>query len=293
MAFKILPVLSVLAFFMFIHASCEPCEHVMSISLANGTRAKDGSIVMDGISFPNETQFVDENGDLRGCPCISRNCVRKCCPPGHHFNERYKCWPLNGSIGVDILTEPGDVLHPDIRKLDEDFYVIYKTKCLTPHPTLSIGTGKNTIAGESYKILPNGTLVMVKNKTNVWNETESNTYTYEPERYCFDHASLENGTVFVTCQSKAAVQKEQVEDVMRWSETAANWLSVIFLILTFIVYSLFSSLRNLHGKTLMAYVVCLAVAYTFLPLMKHAEFQNQIEDNACIALGTYRNSTLS
>lgn len=39
-------------------------------------------------------------------------------------------------------------------------------------------------------------------------------------------------------------------------------LSVPFLIITFLVYGLIPELRNLHGKNLMSYVVCLTLAYT-------------------------------
>lgn len=34
-----------------------------------------------------------------------------------------------------------------------------------------------------------------------------------------------------------------------------------FLVITFLVYGLIPDLRNLHGKNLMSYVICLAVAY--------------------------------
>lgn len=44
-------------------------------------------------------------------------------------------------------------------------------------------------------------------------------------------------------------------------------LSVPFLVITFLVYGLIPELRNLHGKNLMSYVVCLSVAYTSMAII--------------------------
>lgn len=50
---------------------------------------------------------------------------------------------------------------------------------------------------------------------------------------------------------------------INWCTSFAGMLiSVPFLIVTFLVYGLIPELRNLHGKNLMSYVLCLTVAYT-------------------------------
>ena len=43
--------------------------------------------------------------------------------------------------------------------------------------------------------------------------------------------------------------------------------SVPFLVITFLVYGLIPELRNLHGKNLMSYVLCLSVAYTTMAII--------------------------
>lgn len=45
-------------------------------------------------------------------------------------------------------------------------------------------------------------------------------------------------------------------------------ISVPFLIVTFLVYGLIPELRNLHGKNLMSYVLCLAVAYSNMAVIQ-------------------------
>ena len=44
--------------------------------------------------------------------------------------------------------------------------------------------------------------------------------------------------------------------------------SVPFLVITFLVYGIIPELRNLHGKNLMSYVLCLSVAYTTMAFIQ-------------------------
>lgn len=61
--------------------------------------------------------------------------------------------------------------------------------------------------------------------------------------------------------------------------------SVPFLILTFLVYAIVPELRNLHGKSLMCYVLGLIIAYTILI---NLQFGNMPSANwACYTLGKY------
>jgi hypothetical protein len=53
-----------------------------------------------------------------------------------------------------------------------------------------------------------------------------------------------------------------------------------------LAYSLISELRDLHGKTLVCHVLCLAVAYTFLTAVQlGGETLNQ---QLCVGVGEYR-----
>lgn len=52
-------------------------------------------------------------------------------------------------------------------------------------------------------------------------------------------------------------------------------LSVPFLLVTFFVYACIPELRNMHGKSLMCYVLGLAVGYTVLSLVQMAIFEGK------------------
>lgn len=61
-------------------------------------------------------------------------------------------------------------------------------------------------------------------------------------------------------------------------------LSVPCLIVTFLVYGLIPELRNLHGKNLMSYVLCLAVAYTSMSIV-YLQTQSLGDHWLCMFLG--------
>lgn len=62
-------------------------------------------------------------------------------------------------------------------------------------------------------------------------------------------------------------------------------LSVPFLLVTFVIYSVIPELRNMHGSTLRGYVGPLIVAYTVLSILQIVP-QNKITDGQCIFMGT-------
>ncbi|XP_031779178.1 G-protein coupled receptor Mth2 isoform X3 [Nasonia vitripennis] len=271
-------------------AAEQPCHELVSVSLENATEVlAEGSVLLDGLTFPSSAQYRDEYGQLRGCPCLVMKCIRFCCQPGEFHDKLHKdrpglCYKPSANETADeefdLPPLPDGILDPEVSGYD-DFYRIHRKGCVVPAQYgiyLSGRLAKNSdlprISGDGHFVLENTNIDGVK--TN---------YTHEQERFCVAYSRIHNTTKILACNSPAEDSRVKMENAMRWSETAANWLSVIFLIATFAVYSLFSSLRNLHGKTLMAYVACLTMAYAVLPFIKHAEIQNNIlSDNSCKAM---------
>jgi hypothetical protein len=60
--------------------------------------------------------------------------------------------------------------------------------------------------------------------------------------------------------------------------------SLPFLFITFCVYSFFGELRNLHGKSLMCFVLGLMIMYTFLIIVQF-EKETEAGDLMCIFCG--------
>ena len=275
-------IFTVYNFFTFQPVSCELCESNLSINIENGTEEDDGSIFFDGLIFPNETRYIDTEGELLGCPCKVKKCIRKCCGPDEVLDNDYTCSLRNESDFTDVFSNSVDLIHSAINKLDDDFYVIHTMDCATPELLVIVASGEYKLPGENFQIVPNGSLIL----TQIDKDNNKVAITaYGPERYCIEHLEATNGTIFITCRTEGQLSELKRESIKRWAETATNWFSVIFLIMTFIVYLILPDLRNIHGLTLMSHIACLTVTYTFLPIMKHNEFQGRISKGLCVAVG--------
>ncbi|OXU30940.1 hypothetical protein TSAR_002778 [Trichomalopsis sarcophagae] len=259
----------------------QPCHELVSVSLENATEVfANGSVFFDGLTFPKPTQYRDEKGRLRGCPCLVKKCIRFCCRPGEIHDKLHKDRPVlchkpstNETYeDFDLPPLPDGVLDASVGGY-EDFYTIHRQGCIVPKQATIYLSGKMAMKSDSPSITAHGHFKLEHTKDAV-----VKTYIHEPDSYCVAYSKKHNASKIRLCNSPSEARKEKMENAMRWSETAGSWLSVIFLIATFTVYSLFPVLRNLPGKTLMAHVASMALAYISLPFIKHAEIQNSILD---------------
>lgn len=62
-------------------------------------------------------------------------------------------------------------------------------------------------------------------------------------------------------------------------------LSVPFLIATFLVYAILPELRNVHGKSLMCYLLGLTVGYSVLSYIQFKGGDHSIESATCRIFG--------
>ena len=62
-------------------------------------------------------------------------------------------------------------------------------------------------------------------------------------------------------------------------------ISIPFLLTTFCIYGFFSELRNLHGKSLMCFVLGLLIMYTFLIIIQFQADSFALESIACVFCG--------
>lgn len=88
---------------------------------------------------------------------------------------------------------------------------------------------------------------------------------YPPWDYCIDWQSTDRIGVIV-CLPNAQNASLSEEYTFYCVGTI---VSIPFLVATFLVYAIIPELRNLYGKTLMCYVICLVIAYVFLILVTY------------------------
>lgn len=81
----------IIAVFFVVSIDCNPCSRDESLNITNGVVFENGSVVHDGLEYPDGTWYVSDvdGSDVRfGCPCIGRLCLWKCCGIGQMFLNR-------------------------------------------------------------------------------------------------------------------------------------------------------------------------------------------------------------
>lgn len=267
-------------------AFSQPCPDFMSISLENGTVNDDGSVSYDDLTYPKSAQFYSNNGTLHGCPCNVKRCVRMCCPAGQ-FQDKRTCYtPENETLRDFVYPSLPEIVYEG--DLLNDFYLIHSNLNANTCKTLSLFS---VFAKNNYSRIQN--LTITKDGSFVIRSLDDLHHSYDIEKYtqqeyCIARSKIRPETKFVLCELEKDIKNANMERIKRFCKIVGSCVSVLFMSMTIIVYSLFSSLRNLYGKTLMCQISCMIMAECFLPVINlqdivQASYENQI---SCKAFGT-------
>lgn len=235
------------------------CQPFPSIVLERGetSRLANGSLVHDKLVYPAGSYQVVGN-ETRGCVCKLRPCLRKCCRRNEILGagDRPNCTRLPSGWPEPDLVLGRAQLAMDIQgvsRVSELFTVVEGMGC-------SENASKYMLEPERYEedmfvLERNGTLRTSLNQFPAW-------------AYCLDwKESFEKIGVLVCVSADPAASNEDQER-QQDSYKIGIAISIPFFLATFLVYAIIPELRNLYGKTLMCYVACLILAYTFLVIAK-------------------------
>lgn len=114
-----------------------------------------------------------------------------------------------------------------------------------------------------YFLFENGTVMIYKNNTPIGIKNHNDfciSNFYDPKK---TDSSI---TTAAACFPKQ-ISDEPIEK-LNISIPIAMITSIIFLIITFFVYSVLRDLRNIHGKTVMAYSACLCFSYLTIVIVQ-------------------------
>ncbi|XP_065081426.1 G-protein coupled receptor Mth2-like isoform X2 [Ochlerotatus camptorhynchus] len=264
-------VCALLAIFSVKYISCDslPCDFMDSLNITDGIRDALGNIIHNSILYkPKYYRTIDYDYEnfstkkyvqeyIRGCPCAVRLCVRMCCPRGTMLFNR-KCEPFDVKMEVLLNTS----LYNEQRKFElvdlaqHNMYgFLYGKPCQhvyeLDHP------------GDKWSLARNGSIIY-------------DDKLYTRNRYCFMQNNLSEPVMPFVCF-------ETQEEFKYALYPIGMLLSVPFLLVTFFVYACIPELRNMHGKSLMCYVLGLAVGYTVLSLVQMAIFEGK--SLPCMFLG--------
>ncbi|XP_046390121.1 G-protein coupled receptor Mth2-like [Ischnura elegans] len=269
----IAPFLTVTTHELTTHELCPPWQRSEirhAIFFSNGT-IKD---VDANQLYPPGTHWAETaNGTttLYACPCkLSKPCLRKCCPWDHAMdNDTLQCVPHRDSPSSRDWFRPRTSAdtESDVIELSQ-FSILYGNYCwgFLLEPQFYPGD-------EFYINATDGTLEAPLLKKFGWNTSN----------YCLEYVENDNLYLPYVC-FPLPIDYEHICDTLRYSiYNLGMTISIVFLIISLVIYSTTSELRNLHGKRLMCHIVSLLVGYISLAIVQIAG--GNLNENTCTAFG--------
>lgn len=238
----------------------KPCKYLDSINITDGEMNEDdGSITFEGVYYPSylhavyDYEFVNESyrqpvaPHVRGCACKLAPCVRMCCPRGQYL-YRTNCY-TNDSVSDLSVSVTRDGENFEEEKVFEIFNYVVGKPCHEINPM------------EPSKYPDTDTWVLFRNGSVLLGDPPSemlskNKYCLNPIQY---NDSIEIS--LMTCFIPATSTKDS------WLPYGM-FISVPFLVVTILVYTILPELRNVHGKSLVCYLLGLIVGYITLGWIK-------------------------
>ena len=236
-----------------------PCSKSHSIIISNYTLFDNESLLdLDkNILYPPDYFWTDvdknNNTKIRGCICLLKSCVRKCCPEGRVFLDN-NCISSNMSLLYPFELKYIDVdTYDTINDTDADVHLIYGNPCkgeayvLNPSPDFP---------EDMYYLLNTGILFVPAIRNHTLDD------------FCMEAFEEYNQILPLVCITEDDVLIVDKPTEQTLLNPIGMIISLPFLLLTFMVYAVLSELKNLHGLCLMSYVGCLFIAYTILAIVQ-------------------------
>jgi hypothetical protein len=249
------------------------CNKLFSVVITQWKIFPNGSLLsLDDthVLYPPEYFWKELNDDnvteVRGCLCLLRNCIRKCCPEGQTLTKEQDCVPSNLSLLHPFSPQFIDE-HTNKPVKNVDVHRLYGNPCSYGGFLLDPAAK----ADDQFTLLLTGILSA---------PAEGN---FTVAQYCIEAFEEQKAILPLLC-----LQEEGYDPVTQGAGIHLMYpigliISVPFLFATFFVYAVISELRNLHGKSLMCHVSSLLTAYLFLAVVQLGEAN--LSNEFCIFCG--------
>nr|XP_022917481.1 G-protein coupled receptor Mth2-like isoform X14 [Onthophagus taurus] len=215
-----------------------------TVDITDGKTDVNGSITINNDTYSIKN-YYKKNGQIFGCVCRIKSCIRKCCPDGQVISNK------NCTNSDRKFNDYFDL--SSVENLSYYYKVNGFLKCST-NRVLALKSLRKTLFIER-----DGKLIYGKESYNV-------------ENYCMDY--FQDFSVFnvLFC----------LKDLAEVSSTTTTGMiiSMPFLIATFLVYALLPD-KNLPAKSLMCYVLSLLFAYIMLVTI---QLNSNLEHGACVTI---------
>ncbi|XP_055619910.1 G-protein coupled receptor Mth2-like isoform X2 [Toxorhynchites rutilus septentrionalis] len=224
-----------------------PCHFRDSINISSGTRDTQRNIFHSGIKYgPQNYALIDydlEGYDvkvktasyLRGCLCQVAKCVRLCCPVGEWFSSDAKCVVLNDSFRVSVNIESAEGIGVTNLLETNKFGFVHQKPC----------PGLLREDADDWFIDDTGAIRMMD-------------VVFPQDEYCLAVEANASTAIPHVCP---------FFEEAKITYSLGIVLSIPFLVATLLIYACIPDLRNIHGKSLICYVLALTIAYVVLLLI--------------------------
>jgi len=260
---------------------CEPREHIIkNLEDNNQTSTKFyiNSTEINNFTLQeikeNFTKIEDKNNSIlyklnsnriikitfveyRACD-DSITCIQFCCPLGNILTIKGRCI----SRGEDNYALPNMYALPNIHGNDSEDETIDELFLTVRDPCVAKGYDREFLFPNRYLFLTNGSLYNNHDGEHI-----------SPKSYCFAIMFRDTYDVFV-CENRTTLPV---------FISMCLLLSLPFLLLTFIIYSILPEFQNIHGYTLRAHVGSLFITYA---IMCFGQVFGLSEVKYCVVLGT-------
>ncbi|RVE50936.1 hypothetical protein evm_004503 [Chilo suppressalis] len=265
-------------FILFVFAlvsdvTSEPCSINTGIDLSDAELSADNSFVKFGVRFPPKYVFQRNiSGEVRpfGCICELKKCFHKCCPLNTvMYNKSCTQMPgedrvVNGNLTLNYI----DRLKRRLDVTKDEFALLYGRPCSAVFMEV-----------EKWYLQEDGSLyVDTPNMIPPW-------MVRGPDTYCIDTFVYDNpdGTRSTRMDALVCFASKQEEHYYLLTSTCMV-ISCVFILVTCAVYAWLPELRNLHGRVLMAYLLCLCVGFSLFATMQILLYVDNISATTCVGL---------
>ncbi|XP_018056323.1 PREDICTED: G-protein coupled receptor Mth2-like isoform X1 [Atta colombica] len=168
-------------------------------------------------------------------------CIQLCCQNGYNLTVKGRCVEQT-MRGENKYTLPNLYALPNKQKNDSEDEISDELFLTVRDPCIAEGYGRQFVFANTYLFLTNGSLYTVTGEF------------ISPKSYCFA-ILFRNVYDVIICNNQTKLPVYV---------SVCHLLSLPFLLLTFIVYSILPELRNVHGYTLRAHVGSLFITYAII-----------------------------
>ncbi|XP_054276572.1 probable G-protein coupled receptor Mth-like 4 [Macrosteles quadrilineatus] len=230
-----------------------PCHIDLSVPLLSPQFYSNGSVVDHGDVYPTGFYFT-VNGTTRGCLCALNPCIRKCCAKDEYMVKvpmrQARCEKNPEPSPFDNFTLPVYQSPGNFADVAQDhFRILYGDVCRHDKFMLM----PETQPQDQYDLMVDGRIHLENNYIDA-------------SGYCLE--SL-NGSEEIRTLVCFPDQDEDPETKAMFTVYPIGMIiSIPFMVVTFLVYSVLPELRNLHGISLMCHSAVLLTAYLFLSIIQ-------------------------